>query len=293
MQSGLAEAWRSRVAGQAAESTERLVAESNLAWFLVQQGKAVEAEPMFRRLHEVLMRVHRAEHPNTLTAAGNLAMSLSKQGKYAEAERIEREVLEVRKRVLGAEHPDTQMIANNLAMSLKTQGKYAEAERMLHAALASCQRVIGPAHPRTRSGQHATWRTCGRASAPGRRWRSAIAARRHSRAHTAARRQARTQWQVRARAVVRRAHLPVYCGAGRREGAVAQGRVRGSGRVRGGGMCVGGGEQRVLSGSMPGGAVMLARVPAHGLEGAQAGVHGGTAILPERWRVLRSAAYVP
>jgi CPA2 family monovalent cation:H+ antiporter-2 len=52
--------------------------------------------------------------------------------------------------------------------------------------------------------------------------------------------------------------------------------VRRKGRVRGGGMRVGGGEQRVLS--MPGGAVLLARVPAHGLEGAQAGVHGGTAM---------------
>ena len=30
--------------------------------------------------------------------------------------------------------------------------------------------------------------------------------------------------------------------------------------------------------SMPGGAVLLARVPAHGLEGTQAGVHGGTAM---------------
>ena len=32
MQTGLAEAWRSRVAGQAAESAERLQAESNLAY---------------------------------------------------------------------------------------------------------------------------------------------------------------------------------------------------------------------------------------------------------------------
>jgi hypothetical protein len=37
-----------------------------------------------------------------------------------------------------------------------------------------------------------------------------------------------------------------------------------------------GGEQDVLS--MPGGAVLLTRVPAHGLEGAQSGVQGGTAI---------------
>ena len=46
MQTGLAKAWRSRVTGQAAENTERLAAEYNLAVFLLHQGKAVEAEPM-------------------------------------------------------------------------------------------------------------------------------------------------------------------------------------------------------------------------------------------------------
>ncbi len=36
---------------------------------------------MFRRLHEVLMRVHGAEHPNTLTTAGYAALSLTRRGK--------------------------------------------------------------------------------------------------------------------------------------------------------------------------------------------------------------------
>ena len=58
------------------------------------------------------------------------------------------------------------------------------------------------------------------------------------------------------------------------------------GWMRVGWMRVGGGEQRVLS--MPGGAVLLSRVPARGLEGAQAGVHGGTAM---SGRVLGN--YVP
>ncbi len=115
MQTGLAEAWRPRVAGQAAASTERLAAESNLAVSLFHQGKAVEAEPMFRRLHEVMMRAYGAEHPSTLTVANNLAMSLLKQGKYADAVRIQREVLGVQKRVHGAEHPGTLASANNLA----------------------------------------------------------------------------------------------------------------------------------------------------------------------------------
>ena len=62
---------------------------------------AVEAEPMFRRLHEVTMRVLGAEDPNTLVAAGNLATSLSHQGKHADAERIERGVLGAKQRVTG------------------------------------------------------------------------------------------------------------------------------------------------------------------------------------------------
>ena len=105
MQTGLAEAWLSRVASQAAESDERLAAEANLALSLLEQGKFADAEPMLRLLHEVEMRVLGAEHPSTLTSACNLAMSLLKQGKYADAERIQREVHEVMMRVLGAEHP--------------------------------------------------------------------------------------------------------------------------------------------------------------------------------------------
>jgi hypothetical protein len=44
MQTGLAEAWRSRVANQAAESLERLAAEGNLALSLLHQGKYAQAE---------------------------------------------------------------------------------------------------------------------------------------------------------------------------------------------------------------------------------------------------------
>ena len=54
MQIGLAEAWRSRVAGQAAESAERLTAEGNLANSLLDQGKHAQAERVLRTQHEVL-----------------------------------------------------------------------------------------------------------------------------------------------------------------------------------------------------------------------------------------------
>ena len=89
------------------------------------------------------------------------------------------------------------------------------------------------------------------------------------------------------RRVFRCTQRAVLRGAGRREGAVAEVRVRGKGRVRGGGMHVGGGEQRVRA--VRGGAVLLARVPAHGLEGAQAGVQGANECI-SRLRRARSGA---
>ena len=72
MQIGLAEAWRSRVAGQAAESRERINAEGNLANTLFNQGKCAQAERLLRDLHAVTMRVLGPEHPYTLRSAGNL-----------------------------------------------------------------------------------------------------------------------------------------------------------------------------------------------------------------------------
>ncbi len=72
MRTGLAEAWRSRVANQAAESLERLAAEGNLAVSLLHQGELAHAERMLRALHEVQMRVLGAEHSDTLTSANNL-----------------------------------------------------------------------------------------------------------------------------------------------------------------------------------------------------------------------------
>jgi tetratricopeptide (TPR) repeat protein len=149
MQTGLAEAWRSRVAVQAAESAERLEAEYNLAFSLLHQGKAAEAEPMFRRLHAVLMRVYGAEDPHTLSVAGSLAMCLSKQGKYADAERIQREAHELIMRVHGAEHPNTLTNANNLAASLTHQGKYVDAERIQREVHGVQKRVLGAEHPST------------------------------------------------------------------------------------------------------------------------------------------------
>jgi hypothetical protein len=177
-QTGLAVAWRSQVAGHAAESAERIAAEGNLALSLLHKGKAVEAEPMYRRLHEVMMRVHGAEHRSHSLpgAAGRapggalwlfrtllrsirtrwrlLAIWLRPSHTKANTPTLSgssSEMLGVQKRVLGAEHPDTLTTrsAKNLSMSLLKQGKYAEAERIQREVLGVQKRVLGAEHPDT------------------------------------------------------------------------------------------------------------------------------------------------
>ena len=135
MYSGLAEAWRSQVSGQAAESAERLAAEDYLAGSLLAEGKYAEVEPLLRALHEVHTRVYGAEHPHTLAVASKLSLSLFRQGKFADAERIQRELLGARKRVLGAEHPSTLKSARDLAASISGLGKHADAERIQREVL--------------------------------------------------------------------------------------------------------------------------------------------------------------
>lgn len=149
MRTGLAEAFRSRVAGQKSESVDWRAAELNLAQCFMSDCKHAQAELILRKLHEVETRVLGAEHPGTLATAGDLASSLSGQGKYADAQRVQREVLEVQKRVLGAENPVTLTTASNLATSLCYQGEYAEAEEIQREVLELERRVLGVEHPET------------------------------------------------------------------------------------------------------------------------------------------------
>ena len=90
MQTGLAEAWWSRVCDEAEESEERLAAADNLAQVRSRDGQYAEAERIHREVLGVERRVLGEEHPDTLTSAGKLALSFFRQGKHAEAERIER-----------------------------------------------------------------------------------------------------------------------------------------------------------------------------------------------------------
>eukprot|EP00808_Paulinella_micropora_P014461 g41167.t1 len=118
-----------------------------VAVLLRDQGKQVEAEPLYRRAlagHEEELG---ATHPDKLTSV-NLAVLLRNQGKLAEAEPYRR-ALAGREEKLGATHPDTLATVNNLAVLLSDQGKLAEAEPLYRRALAGREEKLGATHPST------------------------------------------------------------------------------------------------------------------------------------------------
>jgi tetratricopeptide (TPR) repeat protein len=267
-----------------AEHPKTLTSANNLSLTLADQDKHADAERIQREVLGVRKRVLGAEHPDTLASANNLAASLADQGKYADAERIQLEVLGVQKRVLGAEHQHMLMTANNLAMSLKRQGKYAEAERMLHAAFSSLQRVLGPAHPTTlgTASNLEDVRAAIRATPPPTNAAAPAAA------------GPVQPLPAGTRVLVQRLAKPEHNGkrvrvlsfdarTGRYTVALDDGKelsLKAECVAKAGCAAAGYASEEassVCSRSMSGSAVLLARVPAHGLEGAQACVHGGTA----------------
>jgi hypothetical protein len=67
------------------EHPETLTARSNLAWAIAAQGRAAEAEAMWRELLPLREKVLGPEHPETLTTRSNLASTIAAQGRAAEA----------------------------------------------------------------------------------------------------------------------------------------------------------------------------------------------------------------
>ena len=121
----------------------------NFAATLNAQGQYDDAEPLLRKVLEILTRVLGEDHPDTATSYNNLASNLNARGHYDEAEPLQRKALEIRTRVLGEDHPDTAISYNNIAGNLNDQGRYDEAEPLFRKALEIRTRVLGEDHPDT------------------------------------------------------------------------------------------------------------------------------------------------
>ena len=125
------------------EHLHTLTSINNLGVLLNAQGKAGEAEPLYREALEVSRRKRGTEHPDTLISINNLGMVLKTQGKIDEAEALIREALEVSSGELGNEHPTTLRLLNSLGDVLEEQGELDEAEVLLRRVLEVRRRKLG------------------------------------------------------------------------------------------------------------------------------------------------------
>jgi tetratricopeptide (TPR) repeat protein len=118
---------------------------------LTQQGKYVEAEPLYKQSLETLRRLLTEDNPDTAIAYNNQAMNLDAEGKYPEAQSLYEKSLEIFGRVFTGDHPNTATACNNLAMNLNLQGKYAQAQPLYEKALEIRRRLLTDDHVDTAS----------------------------------------------------------------------------------------------------------------------------------------------
>lgn len=103
---------------------------------LMQSGRAVEAEPLFRRSAEDAERLWGATSPDAGTLTILWADALHETGQAWEAEAAYRLALTRLDRIGEPGHPMIGLALNNLGLNLHEQGRYAEALAVLERAVA-------------------------------------------------------------------------------------------------------------------------------------------------------------
>ena len=130
------------------ETEDTLTSSLKYGDLLLEQGKPVPAERVFRgalaRARETLEGDHRLK----LALISCLARSLRDQHRLEEAQPLALEDLEASRRSLGSSHPDTLASICSYAQLLQARGRLAEAEPLYREAVAT-SRHVQPGHPST------------------------------------------------------------------------------------------------------------------------------------------------
>ena len=111
------------------------------------QGRYLEAEPLYLQALDIRQRQSGEQHPSVATSLNNLALLYRAQGRYEEAEPLYLQALALRRSLLGEQHPDVATSLNNLAGLYESQGRYEEAEPLYLQALALRRSLLGEQHP--------------------------------------------------------------------------------------------------------------------------------------------------
>ena len=113
------------------------------------QGRYLEAEPLYLQALALKRSLLGEQHPDVATSLNNLAGLYRAQGRYEEAEPLYLQALALRRSLLGEQHPDVATSLNNLAVLYANQGRLTDAEPLLVHALELRQQLLGNQHPYT------------------------------------------------------------------------------------------------------------------------------------------------
>ncbi len=121
--------------------TER--ARGALAQWLMNHGKAREAESLLSRAAIRISQLKGDENPDAVATRANLAYAISTQGDYARSIPVYRHALTRSTRVFGKDAPYTLTIRNNLAYVLNHTGHSDEAETFYRDVYEGRRRTLG------------------------------------------------------------------------------------------------------------------------------------------------------
>ncbi len=120
---------------------------SALARVYYDQGRYLEAGPLFRRALSIQDREMGGNHPGVAVTLNNLAELFSAQGRYREAEPLFRRALAIKTKTLGRDHHETALVMNNLAKAYREESRLAEARALFLQALPVLEKSLGTEHP--------------------------------------------------------------------------------------------------------------------------------------------------
>ncbi|MBD2461950.1 tetratricopeptide repeat protein [Oscillatoria sp. FACHB-1407] len=116
-------------------------------YYLKDQGRYSETEPLYVRSLAIYEQQLGREHPHVASSLNNLAALYRSQGRYSEAEPLYVRSLSIREQQLDREHPDVATSLNNLANLYKSQGRYSEAEPLFVRSLSIREQQLDREHP--------------------------------------------------------------------------------------------------------------------------------------------------
>ena len=134
---------------QANQTIELGLLLNQTGYFLNEQGRYAEAEPLYLQALDICRSKLGNTHPDTATSLNNLAELYRSQGRYADVEPLYLQALDIWRSQLGETHPNTAGSLNNLAALYRSQGRYENAEPLFLQALDIRRSQLGETHPDT------------------------------------------------------------------------------------------------------------------------------------------------